>query len=90
MLDVVVWFVAGGVIGAVAGVLMRREDDSNVFANVIVGMAGAVVAGWFVAPWIGLQVARPMMFGFGALAVALVGAVALLALVGRMRRGRRS
>jgi uncharacterized membrane protein YeaQ/YmgE (transglycosylase-associated protein family) len=90
MLDVVVWFLAGGVIGAVAAVLMRRDDDSNVFANVLVGMVGALVAGWFVAPWIGLQVARPMMFSFGALAVALVGAVALLALVGRVRSSRRS
>jgi uncharacterized membrane protein YeaQ/YmgE (transglycosylase-associated protein family) len=88
MLDFVVWFVVGAIVGAVAGVLMREEDDRGVFVNVMVGVVGALAAGWFVAPWIGLRVARPVLFNFGALAVALVGAVALLALVGFLRRAR--
>jgi uncharacterized membrane protein YeaQ/YmgE (transglycosylase-associated protein family) len=89
MLDVVVWFVVGAVVGGVAALLMRGEDDPGVFVNVMVGILGALVAGWFVAPWVGLRVARPLMFDFGALAVALGGAVVLLALVGLVRRARR-
>ena len=89
MLDVVVWFMVGAVVGGVAAWRMRGDEDPGVFVNVMVGILGALGAGWFVAPWIGLHVARPMMFSFGALAVALVGAVALLALVGFLRRSRR-
>jgi uncharacterized membrane protein YeaQ/YmgE (transglycosylase-associated protein family) len=89
VLDIAVWFIVGAIVGGVAALLMRGDDDQGVFVNVMVGILGALGAGWFVAPWIGLTVARPMMFNFGALAVALVGAVALLALVGFLRRGRR-
>ena len=89
MLDVVVWFAVGAIVGVVAALRVRGDDDSGVFVNVMVGVLGALAAGLFVAPWIGLHVARPMMFSFGALAVALVGAVALLTLVGLLRRARR-
>jgi uncharacterized membrane protein YeaQ/YmgE (transglycosylase-associated protein family) len=89
MLDVLVWFLAGGVIGAVAGVLVRGDDDSGVFANVMVGIVGALAAGRLVAPWIGMQVTRPLVLDLAALAVALVGAMALLTLVTRLRRARR-
>ena len=89
MLDVLVWFIVGAVVGGVAALLMRGDDDHGVFVNVMVGILGALGAGWFLAPLVGLHVARPMMFNFGALAVALVGAVVLLALVGFVRRARR-
>lgn len=89
MLDVVVWFIVGAVVGGVAALLMRGDDDQGVFVNVMIGIVGALGAGWWVAPWVGLRVSQPMMFNFGALAVALVGAVALLALVGFLRRARR-
>jgi len=89
MLDVVVWFIVGAVVGGVAALLMRGDDDQSVFVNVMIGIVGALGAGWWVAPWVGLRVSQPMMFNFGALAVALVGAVALLALVGFLRRARR-
>jgi uncharacterized membrane protein YeaQ/YmgE (transglycosylase-associated protein family) len=88
MVDIAVWFVAGAVVGGVASLLMRGDEDPGVFFNVLVGVAGALLAGWFVAPYLGLRIASAGVFGFGALAVALVGAVALLAVVGAVRRRR--
>jgi uncharacterized membrane protein YeaQ/YmgE (transglycosylase-associated protein family) len=89
MLNVAVWLLVGAVIGGAAGLLMRGEEDSGAFANVLVGIVGALVAGWFVAPRLGFEVARPGVFGFGALAIALVGAIVLLAVLGAWRRRRR-
>jgi uncharacterized membrane protein YeaQ/YmgE (transglycosylase-associated protein family) len=89
MLDALVWFISGAVIGGVASLLMRDDEDSGVFVNVLVGILGALAAGWFVAPWLGVPVARALSFNFAALAVALVGAVVLLAIVGAVRRARR-
>jgi len=86
MMNIAIWLVVGGVIGTVAGLLMRDDEDPAAFVNVVVGIAGALVAGWFAAPWVGLHVARPGVFGFGALSVSLLGAVAMLGAVSALRR----
>jgi uncharacterized membrane protein YeaQ/YmgE (transglycosylase-associated protein family) len=86
MLNIVIWLLVGMVIGAVAGLLMRHEEDAAVFANVVVGILGALAAGGWIAPWMGVRVAHPGVFNFGALALSMLGAVGLLSLVGLVRR----
>ena len=86
MLNIMVWLVVGAVIGLVAGLLMRNDEDQGVFVNVLVGIVGALVAGWLAAPYLGVHVLNPKVFNFGALAVALIGAVLLLALISLVRR----
>ena len=66
MVHIVVWLVVGAVIGLVAGSLMRDNDDQSVFVNVIVGVVGALVAGWIVAPYFGLRAGDPRVLDFGA------------------------
>ena len=89
MLHIVVWLVVGALIGLVAGLLMRGDDEQGVFLNVLVGVVGALVAGWIVAPYFGLHAGDPKVLDFGALSVALVGAIVSLALLSivRSRRG---
>ena len=53
MFHIVAWLVVGALIGGVAGLLMRNDDDQSVFVNVLVGVLGALVAGWIVAPYFG-------------------------------------
>jgi uncharacterized membrane protein YeaQ/YmgE (transglycosylase-associated protein family) len=90
MLHIVIWLVVGALIGLVAGLLMRNNDDQGVFVNVLVGVLGALIAGWVVAPYFGLHAGDPKVLDFGALSVALVGAIISLALLSliRSRRGR--
>ena len=45
MLDVLVWFIVGAVVGGVAALLMRGDDDRGVFVNVMIGILGALGAG---------------------------------------------
>ena len=89
MFHIVVWLVVGALIGLVAGLLMRGNDDQSVFVNVLVGVLGALVAGWFVAPFFGLHAGDPKVLDFGALSVALVGAIVALALLSLVRGRRR-
>ncbi len=85
MFHIAVWLVAGALIGWIAGLLMRNSDDQSVFVNVLVGVLGALVAGWFVAPFFGLRAGDPKVMDFSALSVALLGAVIALALLSLMR-----
>ena len=89
MLHIVIWLVVGALIGLVAGLLMRGNDDQSVFVNVLVGVLGALVAGWIIAPYFGLHAGDPKVLDFGALSVALVGAIVSLALLSVIRGRRR-
>jgi uncharacterized membrane protein YeaQ/YmgE (transglycosylase-associated protein family) len=89
MFHIAIWLGAGALIGWVAGLLMRNSDDQSVFVNVLVGVLGALVAGWFVAPFFGLRAGDPKVLDFSALSVALVGAVIALALLSLVRSRRK-
>ena len=89
MLHIVIWLVVGALVGLVAGLLMRGDDDQGVFVNVLVGVVGALIAGWIVAPYFGLHAGDPKVLDFGALSVALVGAIISLALLSVVRNRRR-
>ena len=89
MFHIAIWLVAGALIGWIAGLLMRNSDDQSVFVNVLVGVVGALAAGWFVAPYFGLHAGDPKVMDFSALSVALVGAVIALALLSLVRSRRK-
>ena len=89
MLHIVIWLVVGALIGLVAGLLIRGDDDRGVFVNVLVGVLGALVTGWIVAPYFGLHAGDPRVLDFGALSVALVGSIIALALLSVVRSRRR-
>jgi uncharacterized membrane protein YeaQ/YmgE (transglycosylase-associated protein family) len=89
MLHIAIWLAVGALIGLVAGLLARGEDDQGVFLNVVVGVVGALAAGWLVAPYFGLRAGDPKVLDFSALSVALVGAIIALALLSVVRSRRR-
>ena len=89
MFHIVTWLVVGALIGLAAGLLMRGNDDQGVFLNVLVGVLGALIAGWVIAPYFGLHAGDPKVLDFGALSVALIGSIVSLALLSVVRSRRR-
>ncbi len=87
MINFIVWLVVGGLIGWVASMIMRTDAQQGVFLNIIVGIVGAMLGGWFISPLVGMPTINQDAFHIGALLVSLVGAVALLAIVNLFRRG---
>ncbi|MEO6032623.1 MAG: GlsB/YeaQ/YmgE family stress response membrane protein [Burkholderiaceae bacterium] len=87
-MNLIIWLVVGGVIGWVASLIMRTDASQGIFLNVIVGIAGAAIAGLFISPLVGLPTINQDAFSMGALLVSLLGAVVLLAIVNMFRRGR--
>ena len=87
MMNLILWLIVGGVIGWVASLIMRTDGQQGLFLNVVVGIVGAALAGWFISPLIGTPSINSGSFSFGALLVSLVGAVILLAIVNIVRRG---
>jgi len=87
-MNFIIWLVVGGVIGWVASMLMKTDEQQGMFLNVVVGVVGALIAGWFISPLVGVQTINQDNFSLPALLVSLVGAVVLLGVVNVIRRGR--
>ena len=66
---------------------MKTDGQQGIVLNVIVGIVGALVAGFVVAPMFGTGTINTNDFSASGLLVSFVGAVALLALVNLVRRG---
>jgi uncharacterized membrane protein YeaQ/YmgE (transglycosylase-associated protein family) len=84
----ILWLVVGGIVGWIASKIMRTDAQQGLILNVVVGIVGALLAGWLVSPLVGEGTINQGDFSVGSLLVSLVGAVVLLAIVNLFRRGR--
>ena len=86
-MNFIIWLVVGGVIGWLASMLMRTNDQQGMFLNVVVGIVGAMLGGWFISPLVGVGTINQNNFSLPAMLVSFVGAAILLAIVNQFRRG---
>jgi uncharacterized membrane protein YeaQ/YmgE (transglycosylase-associated protein family) len=87
MIGFIVWIIVGGILGWIASMIMRTDGQQGTLLNIIVGIVGAVVAGWLISPLVGTGTINQGDFSLTALAVSLLGAVLLLGVVNLFRRG---
>ncbi len=86
-MNFLIWLVVGGVIGWLASMVMRTNAQQGMFLNVVVGIVGAMLGGWLIAPLLGQGTINSNDFSLGGLAVSFIGALILLAIVNLVRRG---
>ncbi len=87
-MNFIVWLIVGGIIGWIASMIMRTDAQQGIFLNIVVGIIGALLAGWLITPLIGGSTINEGNFSLGGLFISLLGAVVLLAIVNLFRRGR--
>jgi uncharacterized membrane protein YeaQ/YmgE (transglycosylase-associated protein family) len=85
MINFIVWLIVGAIVGWVASSLMGERE--GLLLNIVVGVAGAFIAGLVLTPLLGIGTINQGNFSVPALLVSLVGAIALLAVVRLLRRG---
>ena len=81
-----VGLVVGGLVGWVASLIMKTDGSQGIILNVVVGIVGALLAGFFISPLVGIPTINDNTLSIGSLLVSLVGAVILIALVKMVRR----
>jgi uncharacterized membrane protein YeaQ/YmgE (transglycosylase-associated protein family) len=87
MVNFIVWLIAGAIIGWLASRLMGTSGQQGLLLDIVVGVVGAFVAGWFITPLVGVGTINQANFSLPSLVVSLLGAVILLAVVRLFRRG---
>ena len=86
-MNLIVWLVVGGIVGWLASIIMKRDAQQCIILNVIVGIGGALLAGWLISPLVGVGSINDGL-SVGSFLVSLVGAIVLLAIVNLFTRGR--
>ena len=80
-MGIIIWLIIGGVVGWLASIIMRRDAQQGIILNIVVGIVGAMIAGfYFICCSInGAITLRSFL-------LSLVGAVVLLAIVNLFTR----
>ena len=79
--------IVGGLIGWVASLIMRTDGQQGIFLNIVVGIVGALLAGFIVTPLIGGVPITSGVISVQSILVSLLGAIVLLAIINLFRRG---
>ena len=81
-MGLILWLVIGGVVGWLASIVMRTDAQQGIILNIVVGIVGAVIAGWLL-PMIGFVLVGGIL---AAIVNAVIGAVILLIIVGFFKK----
>jgi uncharacterized membrane protein YeaQ/YmgE (transglycosylase-associated protein family) len=85
-MGIIVWLIVGGVVGWLASIIMRTDAQQGLLLNIIVGIVGALLAGFIISPMLGIGTINEGV-SVGTFLVSLGGAIILLAIVNLFRRG---
>ncbi|HJV97003.1 MAG TPA: GlsB/YeaQ/YmgE family stress response membrane protein [Albitalea sp.] len=80
------WLVVGGLVGWLASLVIGAGSSQRLVSNLLVGMAGAILGGWLIAPLVGIPATHQDVFSIGAFIVSLLGAAGLLCIVNVIHR----
>jgi uncharacterized membrane protein YeaQ/YmgE (transglycosylase-associated protein family) len=86
-MNIIILLAVGGVLGWLASIVMRTDGQQGIFLNIIVGIVGAVLAGFVITPLIGGSPITSGALDVRSLIASFLGAVVLLAIVNLIRRG---
>jgi uncharacterized membrane protein YeaQ/YmgE (transglycosylase-associated protein family) len=87
-MNIIIILIVGGILGWLASIVMRTDGQQGIFLNVVVGIVGALLAGFIITPLIGGAPITSGSFDVRSLLASFLGSVVLLAIVNLFRRGR--
>nr|WP_159513541.1 GlsB/YeaQ/YmgE family stress response membrane protein [Sphingomonas sp. T1] len=86
-MNLIILLVVGGIIGWVASMIIRTDEEQSVILNVVVGIVGAVLAKFIITRLIGGDLIMDGAINIQSVLISLVGTIFLLATVNLVRRG---
>ena len=84
-MNLIIYLIAGAIVGYIASRIMRTNSQQGLILDIVVGVIGAFLAGYFISPLLGVgtindDITIPTML------VTLLGSVVLLWIVKMVRR----
>jgi uncharacterized membrane protein YeaQ/YmgE (transglycosylase-associated protein family) len=83
--NIIIYLIAGAIVGYVASRIMRTNSQQGLFLDIVVGVIGAFVAGYFISPLLGVGTINDAIT-LPTMLVTLLGSIGLLWIVKAVRR----
>ena len=84
-MNLLIYLIAGAIVGYIASRIMRTNSQQGLILDILVGIVGAFVAGWFLTPIFGVGTINDAIT-LPTMLVSLGGAIILLFIVKLIRR----
>ena len=84
-MNIIIYLIAGAIVGYIASRIMRTNSQQGLILDIVVGIVGAFLAGWFLTPIFGVGTINDAIT-LPTMLVSLGGAIILLFIVKLIRR----
>jgi uncharacterized membrane protein YeaQ/YmgE (transglycosylase-associated protein family) len=84
-MNIIIYLIFGAIVGYVASRIMRTDSQQGTLMDIVVGVVGAFLAGYFLSPLLGVGTINDAIT-LPTLLVTLLGSVILLWIVKAVRR----
>jgi uncharacterized membrane protein YeaQ/YmgE (transglycosylase-associated protein family) len=88
-MNLIIYLIAGAIVGYIASRIMHTNSQQGLVLDIVVGVVGAFVAGYFLSPLFGVGTINDAIT-IPTMLVSLLGSIILLAVVNFFQRGRRT
>lgn len=84
-MNLLIYLIFGAIVGFVASRIMRTDSQQGLLGDILVGVVGAFIAGYFISPLLGVGTINDAIT-IPTLLVTLLGSVVLLWIYKQVRR----
>jgi len=84
-MNLIIYLIAGAIVGYVASRIMHTNGQQGVLLDIVVGVIGAFIAGYFISPLLGIGTINNAIT-IPTMLVTLLGSIVLLWIVKAVRR----
>jgi uncharacterized membrane protein YeaQ/YmgE (transglycosylase-associated protein family) len=84
-MNIIIYLIAGAIVGYIASRIMHTNSQQGLLLDIVVGVIGAFLAGWFITPLLGIGTINNAIT-IPTMLVTLLGSIVLLALYKMIRR----
>ena len=84
-MNLIIYLIAGAIVGYIASRIMHTNSQQGLILDIVVGVVGAFVAGYFISPLLGVGTINETIT-IPTMLVTLIGSVVLLWIVKMIRR----
>jgi uncharacterized membrane protein YeaQ/YmgE (transglycosylase-associated protein family) len=84
-MNLIIYLIVGAIVGYVASRIMHTNSQQGTLIDIVVGVIGAFIAGYFISPLLGVGTINDAIT-IPTMLVTLIGSVILLWLVKLVRR----
>ena len=84
-MNIIIYLIAGAIVGYIASRIMRTNSQQGLLLDIVVGVIGAFLAGYFISPLLGVGTINDAVT-IPTMLVTLLGSVILLWIVKAIRR----